>query len=60
MALCPQQEEHKRPDTKGVEECLAPLTMISNESLRYVLLSVPATLGFAGLKVLVPKGKYFC
>lgn len=45
---------------KGVEECLAPLTMISNESLRYVLLSVPATLGFAGLKVLVPKGKNFC
>lgn len=45
---------------KGVEECLAALTMIPNESLRDVLLSVPATLGFAGLKVLVPKGKYFC
>lgn len=45
--------------TQGVEEYLALITIISNESLRNVVLSVPAALRSAGLGVLVPKGIYY-
>lgn len=37
---------------------MASFTLISHESLRAVVLFVPAALRFAGIEV--PKGIYFC
>lgn len=40
---------------RGMEVGMASLTITTHDPLREFLLPVPASLGFAGLEVLVPK-----
>lgn len=45
---------------QGVEVWVAPLTIVPNDSLGELMISVPITLGSSGLEILVPKDVRSC